>query len=164
MTQPALTDIPLFRIGTNVTLGWTYTGLLATPTAVDVILTQTSAHATWTLTGNMSFATAVSYVWDTTVQGNDKKSPLLSTDYQLIIKDSDVALSDQLKPGYLRPDSVQKIILYRAADYVPLPEYHCIGCSNAASSLHGGALGLALTMSALTVATFTMFVAGAGVV
>ncbi|CEJ81376.1 hypothetical protein VHEMI01506 [[Torrubiella] hemipterigena] len=164
MTKPAAFDIPLFRIGTNVTLGWNYTGLLATPTAVDVVLTQTIAKARWTLTANMSFTSAVNYVWDTTVQGSDKSAPLLDSDYQLIVKDSDVPLDQQLKPGYLRPDQVLKLMLYRAQPYVSLPDYQCSGCASAASSMYGSAVGLALTMTVLSVATFTMFVTSAGIV
>lgn len=164
MTKPAAFDIPLFRIGTNVTLGWNYTGLLATPTAVDVILTQTTAHARWTLTANMTFTSAVNYVWDTTVQGSDKSAPLLESDYQLIVKDSDVALDQQPKPGYLRADQIFKLMLYRAQPYVSLPDYPCSGCSSAASSMYGGAAGLALTMTVLGVTTFTMFVTSAGIV
>lgn len=152
----------LYKIKDYVTLGWNYTSLQGTPTAIDVLVSCSSASATWTLTQNMTFATSVNYVWDTKKQADNPNSPLLTEMYTLIVKDSDSAITAAPEPGYLGVYSGFKFGLYTAQPYTPYPEWTCPGCSDASSLFSHQALGLAVTMSAVTFLSFTWFVAGLG--
>ncbi|KAI5460039.1 hypothetical protein BGZ63DRAFT_389373 [Mariannaea sp. PMI_226] len=153
---------PLYKIGDFVTFGWNYTGLQGTPTAIDVLVSCSEVTETWTLTQNMSFATKVSYVWDTNKDGDVAHKPLGVQLYTLVIKDSDAAISDRADPGYLDTFSGLQFGLYTPQPYTPLSDWKCVGCN--AGSNHSGtqAVGFALTMSIITIATFTWFVAGLG--
>ncbi|POR37124.1 Uncharacterized protein TPAR_02633 [Tolypocladium paradoxum] len=152
----------LYKIKDQVTWGWNYTSLQGTPTAIDVLVSCSSASATWTLTSNMTFATSVNYVWDTKKQAEDPEAPLLTEMYTLIVKDSDSAITAAPEPGYLGVYSGFKFGLYTAQPYTPYPDWTCPGCSDASSLFSHQALGLAVTMSIVTFFSFTWFVAGLG--
>ncbi|KAJ3472098.1 hypothetical protein NLG97_g11289 [Lecanicillium saksenae] len=160
--EPANTALgtALYRISDYVTFSWNYTSLLGTPTAVDVLASCSAAHATWTLTANMSFATSVNYVWDTSVQANDAKKPLLTEQYSLIIKDSDISFDDRPEPGYLGTNPALTFGLYAGKPYQNLSEWKCPGCHSSAASpaIDGQALKLAATLSVATVLGFTWFI------
>lgn len=152
---PAATALgtPLYKIGDYVTFSWNYTSLLGTPTAVDVLASCTAARATWTLTANMSFATAVNYVWDTKVQQNDASQPLLTEQYSLIVKDSDIGMNDQPDPGYLGSYPALSFGLYARQYYVNLSDWKCPGCHASAASpaIGGQSLKFATAMCLATV-------------
>ncbi|RCI13737.1 hypothetical protein L249_7940 [Ophiocordyceps polyrhachis-furcata BCC 54312] len=162
-----LTPIPnvqptvLYRIGETVTWGWNYTSLLATPTAIDVLISCSVAAETWTLTSNMSFTTSASYIWDTNEQANAVEKPLLTQMYTLIVKDSDADINAPPQPGYL--GTVRNFFnfgLYAGKPYTPFSDWKCSVCSgaNTLSDRHTGRL--ALIMSFLTVISYTWLVAG----
>lgn len=153
---------PLYKIGDYVTFGWNYTSLQGTPTAIDVLISCSTNTETWTLTQNMSFATKVSYLWNTEKDGDVAEKPLGVNLYTLIIKDSDAAISDTADAGYLGTFSGLEFGLYTPMPYTPLSEWKCVGCNGAHSMFSGQAFGFALTMSLITVATFTWFVTGLG--
>ncbi|RDA93342.1 hypothetical protein CP533_0322 [Ophiocordyceps camponoti-saundersi (nom. inval.)] len=151
----------LYRIRETVTWGWNYTSLLATPTAIDVMISCSVAAETWTLTRNMSFATSVLYVWDTNEQADSVEKPLLTQMYTLIVKDSDADINAPPQPGYL--GTVKNFFnfgLYAGQPYTPYSDWKCTGCSGAAALFDHQAVRLALIMSSLTVFSFTWFVAG----
>lgn len=152
----------LYRISDYVTFSWNYTSLQGTPTAIDVLASCSAARATWTLTGNMSFATSVEYVWDTTKQANDANQPLLTEQYTLIIKDSDISFDDRPEPGYLGTNPALTFGLYAGKPYQNLSTWTCPGChaSAASSVMDGKAIKFAATMSIATVLGFTWFVVG----
>ena len=152
----------LFKIKDQVTLGWNYTSLQGTPTAIDVLISCQVASATWTLTQNMTFSTSVSYVWDTKKQSENVESPLPVEMYTLIIKDSDAAITDPPEAGYLGAYSGFKFGLYTPQPYTPYPEWICPGCSDAPSQFGHHALGMAVAMSVVTFLSFTWFVSGLG--
>lgn len=160
--QTTLQATPLYKIGDDITFGWNYTSLQGTPTAIDVLVSCSSASATWTLTQNMTFETKVSYVWDTNSDGGVATQPLRVDLFTLIIKDSDASISDTADPGYLGTYSGLKFGLYTGQPYTPLSEWKCVGCNDGNSIFDKQALGLAMTMSIITFATFTWFVAGLG--
>lgn len=153
---------PLYKIGDYVTFGWNYTSLQGTPTAIDVLISCSTVTETWTLTQNMTFATKVTYVWDTDKDGDVEEKPLGVNLYTLIIKDSDASISDTADAGYLGTFSGLEFGLYTPQPYTPLSEWKCVGCSGANSLFNAQAFGFALTMSIITVATFTWFVTGLG--
>ncbi|KAH6890331.1 hypothetical protein B0T10DRAFT_316078 [Thelonectria olida] len=153
---------PLFKIGDNVNFAWNYTSLQGTPTAIDVLVSCSSKTETWTLTQNMTFATKVSYIWDTSKDGGVDEKPLGVEMYTLIIKDSDSSITEIADSGYLQAYTGLKFGLYTPMPYTPLSDWKCVGCNAASSLFNGQAFGLALTMSFITVASFTWFVTGLG--
>lgn len=164
MTEPAtmLMPTPLFKIGDYVTLGWNYTSLQGTPTAIDVLVSLSSAAQTWTLTQNMTFETDVTFLWDTADTANDPEKPLGVQLYTLIIKDSDASMTDRAEPGYLGAYSGFKFGLYTRRPYTALADWECTGCNRGVPGLDHQALSFALGMSVITVLSFTWFVAGLG--
>ena len=164
MTEPATTLMatPLFKIGDYVTLGWNYTSLQGTPSAIDVLVSCSSAAQTWTLTSNMTFETAVSYVWDTADTAKDAEKPLGVDLYTLIIKDSDAEITERAEPGYLGAYSGFKFGLYTPRPYTPLPDWECVGCSRGTNNIDHHAIGFALSMCLVTIFSFTWFVTGLG--
>lgn len=161
---PATTQqaTPLYKIGDYVTFGWNYTSLQGDPTAVDVLVSCSVATQTWTLTSNMTFATKASLVWDTENDADVKETPLLTEMYTLIIKDSDSSITDMAEPGYLDVFSGLKFGMYAPQPYTPLADWTCAGCNAAISEIERHALGFTVTMTILTVASFTWFVTGLG--
>ncbi|KAL7905796.1 hypothetical protein GGI35DRAFT_123222 [Trichoderma velutinum] len=152
----------LYKIGDYITWGWNYTNVLGTPTAVDVLISCSTASETWTLTSNMTFKTSVSYVWDTSVQATSVEEPLPVAMYTLIIKDSDAAISSIPDPGYLGTFNTFTFGLYTPQPYVPFPDWHCDACNAALSKFDHQVLGFAVTMGLVTVLSFTWFVSGLG--
>lgn len=157
-----MTPTPLYRIKDEITFNWNYTNLRAKPTAVDVILSCSAARDTWVLTANMSFQTNASYVWDSKVQATDVNQPLPIELYTLIIKDSDADITAAPEPGYLAQYSGLTFGLYQPAKATPWNEWQCTGCSAAPSLFERPALGLAITMSLISLFSFTWFVTGLG--
>ncbi|KAG5976225.1 hypothetical protein E4U55_007417 [Claviceps digitariae] len=154
----------LYRISDYVTWSWNYTSLLGTPTAIDVIVSCSTASETWTLTSNMSFATNVNYVWDTKQQANDAQNPLGNAMYTLIVKDSAAAITQAPEAGYLGAYTGYTFGMYTGLPYTPYPGWTCPGsCSSAAGSIFSHqAVGMAIMMSITTVLSFTWFVSGLG--
>ncbi|KJZ76049.1 hypothetical protein HIM_04505 [Hirsutella minnesotensis 3608] len=159
---PLAEPTPLYKIRDNITWSWNYTSLEGTPTAVDVLVSCSTATKTWTLTTNMTFETSVNYVWDTKKQADSVENPLLNALYTLIVKDSDTSITSAPEPGYLAPWSGFKFGLYTGKTPVPFKDWKCVGCSDAASLLNRQALGLAVTMSLISFFSFTWFVVGLG--
>lgn len=168
MIVPANTALgtALYRISDYITFSWNYTSLQGTPTAVDVLASCSTARATWTLTANMTFATSAEFVWDTQPPANDAKQPLLTAEYSLIIKDSDISFEDRPEPGYLGTNSALTFGLYAGKPYQNLSTWTCPGCHASAASpaIDGQALKFAATMSVATVLGFTWFVTGLGII
>lgn len=161
---PATTAMatPLFKISDYVTFGWNYTSLQGTPTAIDVLVSCSDTAETYTLSANMTFATDVKFVWDTKDQANDAQAPLGNNLYTLIIKDSEAGITEMAEPGYLGAYSGLKFGLYAGRPYTPLPDWECTGCNAGVPAIDRHAVGTAITVSALTLATFTWFVIGFG--
>ncbi|KAH6604070.1 hypothetical protein Trco_007516 [Trichoderma cornu-damae] len=152
----------LYKIGDFVTWGWNYTNLLGTPTAVDVLLSCSTATETWTLTSNMTFKTSGSYTWDSSVQQSSVEQPLLVAMYTLIIKDTDASISQVPDAGYLGTFSGFTFGLYTPQPYTAFPDWRCDACSAALSKFDHQALGFAITMGLVTVLSFTWFLSGLG--
>jgi hypothetical protein len=150
-------------IGDNVTLSWNYTSLLATPTAVDVLLSCTVNQATWTLTSNMSFHTDVNYVWNSADTNDDVENPLLTDMYTMIIKDSNASISAYPSPGYLGSWDSFQFGMYQNQPYVSYNDWTCPGACSGAANLNTHAIGFMLTMACITFLSFTWFVTGLGI-
>lgn len=164
MITPAPTDgTQLYRIGDTVTWKWNYTSLQGTPTAIDVLVSCSVATETWTLTQNMTYEQTGSFTWDTNAYKEtavDKQ--LLTEEYTLIIYDADSSIKATVDPGYLGVFNQFKFGMYTPKPYQNLGEWKCATCSAGNSDLDRKALGFALSMSVITVLSFTWFVAGFG--
>lgn len=162
MLTPAtsVTPTPLYMIGDNVTFGWNYTSLLATPTAVDVLLTCTVNSATWTLTSNMTFQTQVSYVWNSANTNDDVENPLLTDMYTMIIKDTNADITAMPTPGYLSTYSQFYFGMYKNLPYVSYDQWTCPGSCSSASGPTTHAIAFLFGMSLITFLSFTWFVTG----
>ncbi|KAG6040459.1 hypothetical protein E4U41_000499 [Claviceps citrina] len=153
----------LYRVSEYVTWSWNYTSLLGTPTAIDVIVSCSTARETYTLTANMSFATEVNYVWDTKKQANDAQNPLGNAMYTLIVKDSTAEITQAPEAGYLGAYTGYTFGMYTGLPYTSYPDWTCPGsCSAATSIFNNQAVAMALVMSVTTVLSFTWFVSGLG--
>ena len=164
MKTPATTAIPtpLYKIGDWVTFSWNYTSLLGDPTAVDVLISCSTATSTWTLTSNMTFKTDAHYLWDTNKQASDSAQPLLVELYTLLIKDSDAAVTDVPSPGYLGAYSGLTFGLYTAQPYTDLANWDCVGCSSARSNYDRHLVVVLISTALITILSFTWFVSGLG--
>lgn len=155
---------PLYKIGDNVTFGWNYTDLLGTPKAIDVMISRASSTHMWTLTANMSFESAGAYEWDTNDQAsnNDDDDSGLSIDlYTLVIKDSESQVTDVPNPGYLGVYSGLTFGLYTGQPYTPYAKWECPGtCSAGVANIARNVVVMALSMSLVTLLSFTWFVTG----
>lgn len=159
MVTPSLAQgMQLYKIDDKVTFGWNYTNLLGTPTAIDVLASCSTASRTYTLTQNMTFATPATFTWDT-----KDTQDLLTAEYTLIIYDAEAGPSATAEPGYLSTFNSLVFGLYNKRPYTSIADgWQCAICSAAAPSVDSRAVGFAMTMSVLTVLSFTWFVAGVG--
>ncbi|KAM0260039.1 hypothetical protein ACHAQJ_002963 [Trichoderma viride] len=150
----------LYKVGDYITWGWNYTNLLGTPTAIDVLISCSTASETWTLTSNMTFKTSGAYTWDSAVQESSVEQPLPVAMYTLIIKDSDASITGQPDPGYLGTFTGFTFGLYTPQPYLPFDQWTCDACNAALSKFDHHVLGFAITMGLVTVLSFTWFVSG----
>lgn len=150
---------PLIKAGSTVTFTWNYTNLLATPTAVDVLLSRSGDTNLWTLAGNWTFEDPATFTWDTNEQATLASHPLLTDEFTMIIKDAAAEVTDAGEPGYLTRTDV-RIDIYTPRPYTPLNDWNCATCSAAMSDLDKKALMFAASMGVVTVASFTWFVTG----
>lgn len=146
---------------TPITWVWNYTSLQGTPTAIDVMVSCSTATATWTLTQNMTFDETASFTWDTRAyQTSHVDNKLVTAEYTLIIYDSDSAYTDTAEAGYLAPYAGFRFGLYATQPYHNLSDWECVTCSAANAALDRSALKFAASMSLVTVLTFTWYVVG----
>ncbi|KAI2471440.1 hypothetical protein F4781DRAFT_429335 [Annulohypoxylon bovei var. microspora] len=164
MITPATTaGTTLYRIGdsTPITWVWNYTSLQASPTAIDVLVSCSTASATWTLTQNMTFEPTATFKWDTKNYSESAvASPLLVAQYTLLIHDSDSSQDATAEAGYLSPYDGFTFGLYTSRPYQDLGEWKCATCSGALGEADRQALGFAVTMSIITILSFTWYVTG----
>jgi hypothetical protein len=100
-------------------MGWNYTSVQLTPTAVDVIATCSLNSATYTLASNASYANTTSITWDTDNYGSDSEYPLLTAEYTLIIYEAGTSPTEVASAGALGPASYT-FGMYSPQAYTPL--------------------------------------------
>jgi hypothetical protein len=168
LTPAQLAGSQFYKVGDNVTFAWNYTSLMATPTAVDVLASCSSASKYFTLTQNMTVTNATqSVTWDTgayITSGPGLQNPLLTAVYTLVIFDADSAVTAQAQPGYLAVYNQYQFGMYTPQPYTPLNEFKCVTCSSAMSDMERRVIGLVFGMGAITFLSFTWFVTGLGVI
>ncbi|RWA13867.1 hypothetical protein EKO27_g1258 [Xylaria grammica] len=164
ISPPTTSATPLYRIDNvdPITWVWNYTSLQGSPTAIDVLISCSKATATWTLSQNMTFEPTATFTWDSNkFQQKQVGNQLPVEQYTLLVYDADGTFTDTPSPGYLAPYSGFTFGLYTPKPYNNLSEWNCATCSAA----HGGplerqALGFVVTMTLLTVFSFTWYVTG----
>ncbi|KAI1180348.1 hypothetical protein F4777DRAFT_529884 [Nemania sp. FL0916] len=169
MIDPPMTAaMQLYRIDDTepITWKWNYTSLQGKPSAIDVLVSCSKATATWTLTQNMTFAPTATFTWDTNKFQKEKVENQLPVEqYTLLVYDADKSFTDTPDPGYLAPYSGFQFGLYTSQPYSDLNSWMCVTCSAAPGGpLDRQALGFALTMTVLTVLSFTWYVTGVAAV
>ncbi|TVY75684.1 hypothetical protein LSUE1_G009140 [Lachnellula suecica] len=167
MTPAISSGMQYFKVGQNVTFGWNYTSLLATPSAVDIVATCTANQQLYTIAANQTVANSTGMViWDTgAYQATAVSDPLLTQTYTLIIYDAASSISATAQPGYLAVYNQYTFGMYTPQAYVGVDDgWVCATCSAGFGDTERRALGLMFGMAALTVLSFTWFVNGLGVV
>ncbi len=167
MATPAITDGSTFykiENPTPITWVWNYTKVQADPTAIDVLVSvsNTNVKATWTLTQNMTFEEPqATFTWDTLkYQTEHVEKKLITEKYTLVIYDSDGNPTSNAEAGYLAPFNGFQFGLYTTLPYHNLSEWDCVTCSAASGDLDRKAIGFAVSMSAITILSFTWYVVG----
>ncbi|KAJ2984576.1 hypothetical protein NUW58_g5989 [Xylaria curta] len=165
MIDPAITAaFTMYRIDNteDITWKWNYTSLQGKPSAVDVLISCSKATATWTLTQNMTFAPTATFTWNSNeFQQKQIGNQLPVEKYTLLVHDSEGSFTDTPEPGYLAPYAGFQFGLYTAKPYKDLGEWKCATCSAAPGGpLDRQALGFAISMTLLTVLSFTWYVTG----
>lgn len=156
-----------FKIGDFVTLGWNYTSLLATPTAVDVVATCTANNQLYTIAANMTVSnTTQAVTWDTSAyQSGHQDAPLVMEKYTLIIYDAASSITAAAQPGYLAVYNQYTFGMYSPQPYTALNQgFICATCSGALSDTGRNALGFMLSMCAITILSFTWFLGGLDII
>ena len=119
MLTPASTSTTYYKIGQDVTLVWNYTSLQVTPSAVNVIASNT--HGTWTLTANASVKETNSVVWKTD-KDKSGSNPLLTDKYTLVVYDAATSPTAVPKPGHLG-----SFVNFQFGMYLPRPYTNLTG-------------------------------------
>jgi hypothetical protein len=157
------TQLYMIEAPTPITWVWNYTALQDTPSAINVLATISAASATktWTLTSNMTYEPTATFTWDTrSFQEQEVQNPLLTEQYRLVIHDADSSPDATAEAGYLAPYDSFQFGLYAKQDYKDLNQWQCATCSGARSDLDKRALNFAISMSIITILSFTWYVVG----
>lgn len=184
ITPAATATVPeYYKIGDNVEFAWNYTSLLATPTAIDVLVACSANQATYTIQGNTTFKPTGRVIWDTSKDVNGS-APLLTESYTLIIHDAEADVTENPKPGHLAAYNQFHFGMYLKQSYTPKAgrfpalrlimaisaslmgvtiDWVCATCSGALSDMERQTLKFVLGMGAITVLSFTWFAGGFGV-
>ncbi|KAH7037845.1 uncharacterized protein B0I36DRAFT_359485 [Microdochium trichocladiopsis] len=165
VTPAASLGMPLIMIEETsaATWVWNYTSVQGTPTAVDVLVSCSNLQ-TITLTRNMTYKSPQTFTWDHAEYAQTAVSNQLLTDkYTLVIYDSNSAPTDVAEAGYLAPFNQFVFGLYARKPYQDLADgWQCVTCNGALGSLERSAVGFAMSMSIITILSFTWFVGGFG--
>lgn len=167
MTPAIASGSQYYKIGDYITFAWNYTSLSATPTAVNVMATCKANAQLYTIASNLTISAnnTQGVVWDTgAYQATAVQNPLLTQTYTLIIYDAGSSISAVAQAGYLAVYNSYSFGMYTPQAYTPLGEFSCATCSGALSESEKRVMGLVLGMGVLTVASFTWFVGGTGVI
>jgi hypothetical protein len=82
-----------YSVGSPITFVWNYTYLIATPTALDILVTATAPGLAiptpFTLALNETFSFPQTFIWDT--EKFAQETPLPQGSYSLIVYDADAA-------------------------------------------------------------------------
>lgn len=147
VTPGPLIGAQYYRVGNNITFGWNYTSLSVSPSAVDILATNTAQPGvTHTIARNQSVERTNSVIWDTNKYPKTAKVNLvtyvsaapqpsqscsltpLSEKYTLIIHDAAKDVSATAQAGYLSTFNQFTFGVYNPQPYEDLNEFQCATC------------------------------------
>lgn len=163
MITPAALSTTYYKIGQDITFVWNYTSLSVTPSAVDVVASCSANSQVYTLTQNMSAEATGTYIWDTGKYQSSATIPLLTATYTLFVYDASKSLTDTASAGHLGSNIGYSFGMYTPQAYTPLGEFRCATCSGSISDIQRQGIKFALGMALITIASFSWFVGGLGV-
>ncbi|KAI5195581.1 hypothetical protein AUEXF2481DRAFT_45139 [Aureobasidium subglaciale EXF-2481] len=161
-----------YKIGNFITFAWNMTSLSATPTALDVMASCAANQHMYTLAVNQTVnGTSGTVTWDTGDYQSTATIPLLTETYTLVIMDAALpAVSATAAYGHLPVYSGHLFAMYvpQSTDYHNTSGndtqiYTCITCKSGASSLERQTLAVIFGTVFITIATFSIFVGGSGI-
>ncbi|KIK62375.1 hypothetical protein GYMLUDRAFT_41805 [Collybiopsis luxurians FD-317 M1] len=155
MTRPPQASTSFFKLapGEVITFGWSFSGVLATPTSLTINAVGVNSF-TYSLTSLPG--TATSFLWTPYDYEQTNHATLQPTFYSLQIFDNR-GLGATAAPGSLSPNTALTFGLYTPQAYQPLASWQCTVCSGSSSSYTAHPAYVAL------IATFlVMFLSGFG--
>ncbi|KAF5380764.1 hypothetical protein D9757_007085 [Collybiopsis confluens] len=133
LTQPPQVSTSFFKLasGELITFGWSFSGVLATPSSLTVNAVGANSF-TYSITSLPG--TATGFVWNPyDYQQSHQATPLAPTTYSLQIFDSR-GVGATARPGFLNPNTALTFALYTPQPYTPLPSWQCTICNGSNSS------------------------------
>ncbi|KAF2135120.1 uncharacterized protein K452DRAFT_239924 [Aplosporella prunicola CBS 121167] len=154
-----------YKIGDWVTFAWNYTSLSVTPSAINVLASCSVNSATYTIAANMSVGNGPGTVyWNTNDTKASATQSLVQETYTLIVYDAGSSISATAGAGYLGVSNTFRFGMYNPQPYTPRAQWSCPSCNAAFSTFERQTMGFLVGTFAITVATFTWFVVGFGVI
>jgi hypothetical protein len=156
-----------YKVGDYITFAWNMTSLSVTPTAIDVLASCGANNNMYTLAVNQTVNGSTGAVtWDTGDYQATATVPLLTETYTLIIMDAAMpAVTATAVYGGLPVFSNLRFGMYTTQPYQNTSgnddaTFTCITCKSAASSLEKQPLAFIFGMVFITIASYTILVAG----
>ncbi|KAL4943138.1 hypothetical protein BDV06DRAFT_190734 [Aspergillus oleicola] len=163
MLTPASSSTTYYKIDEELTFVWNYTSLSITPSAINVVASCSLNSATYTIASNVSVEETQTVKWDTGKFNANATAPLLTATYTLIVYDDSKDIDDTASAGELSSENRYYFGMYERQPYENLTDFVCATCNGALSSTEYMGLKLAVSMSLLTIASFTWFAGSFGV-
>lgn len=161
MVTPAITDeFQLYPIGTQITWVYNYTGVLISPTAINIEAFCSRTQQLYTIAQNYSIK-ATTVVWDTEEYQRTGNPQIAAETYTLYMYDNAVQKTSIPQPGKLGIFRTFTFAMYTPRGNTPLSEYVCPTCSDASSLLLSHSVKVLLGTSLLVTMGFAWFVHGA---
>ncbi|KAK6543238.1 hypothetical protein TWF694_000006 [Orbilia ellipsospora] len=147
-----------YKIGQTITIGWNYTSLIISPSAVNVEAFCSDNSQTYTIAQNVSIAKP-SVIWDTgSYAPKNDQPPLAMGIYTLLIYDEKSAMTAVPAAGNLAPFNGFQFGMYTPKPYTPLADFDCPTCEiSSAHSLDILAVRLLALVSFIFSVAFGLF-------
>ena len=121
ITPSALAGPQYYKAGDYVTFAWNYTGVSATPSNIDVLVSCSDGSRTFTVAANQTVEPTGSFTWDT---NQYPKNEFAIASYTLIVMDAQLDISASPRPGYLGVANQFTFGMYTPQAYTPLNGKH----------------------------------------
>lgn len=173
MITPAATAATsvYYSVGSTITWAWNYTSLVNPPARIDIVATMAAppngggAPQPYTLGSNVTWNKLQNYTWDSGKFAS-KTAAFRNGMYTLVVFDAEVSGGMTAVPvgGSLGVNRQFHFGMYNGQDYTELADpYRCATCNDAMGRVGFLTVWGVLGMVGVTVASFTWFVVGWGV-
>jgi len=162
MTPNIISGAQYYKVGDYLTFGWNFTSVKAKPTAVNVLVSCSSANAQYTVAANMSYEDAMNVVWDTgKIAAQATEQQLLTNTYTLVIENANEKVATGvIQPGYFQSADSFQFGMYTPQTYTPWAEFNCPTCNAGLSLSEQHTLKFLFGMASITILSFTYFATG----